>query len=564
MARFKSLLRLDKAGPRIRKLFTRDHGQSATVATAGTLDANLEANANTVNDSHTDAAANKPADILGTQNTQTVVPGTPDRPVTVPGPPKVTESGELENTSTQVTDLQQPALEAGTRDTMRVSVPSPNKKHAPPGTSADLNKENLPIGTAPERQRYPNHAPVHADVDALASSLDGLGLDNTPKINILQETTPVVAPAAPEKDELIAPELSPEELKALQEEQDRHSYFTEEALEMARLALRTNETPVGCVFVHKDKIIARGMNATNVTRNGTRHAEFMALAALLSIPSANLPRTTSLKPKPKVEMKPENMSEDSASTYSAPPDEGNEDGRKGHLYPYGQKEHPDAKVDRSIIRECVLYVTVEPCVMCASLLRQLGIKKVYFGAVNDKFGGTGGVFSIHANSLPVSSEGPSMSAHPQPPPIRLPGRGQILGTSFPPSGGDGGNVEPGYEIEGGWGRDDAVGLLRKFYVQENGRGRLRPRHLWKWASTNCSLLAPVPRKKEGRAARLAALENNENDDENDDASEGIERIDTGFQPRDDPEMLLNNGVEEPDEAEEGPLAAVSETRLLDI
>jgi hypothetical protein len=42
--------------------------------------------------------------------------------------------------------------------------------------------------------------------------------------------------------------------------------------------------------------------------------------------------------------------------------------------------------------------------------------------------------------------------------------------SFPPSGGDGGNVEPGFEIEGGWGRDDAVGLLRRFYVQENERG----------------------------------------------------------------------------------------------
>ncbi|KAK7221740.1 hypothetical protein V2G26_009743 [Clonostachys chloroleuca] len=299
MARFKSLLRLDKAGPRIRKLFTRDHGQSTTVATAGTLDANLEANANTVNDSHTDAAANKPADI--------------------PVPPKVSESGELENTLTQATDLQ-PALEAGTHDTMRVSVPSPNKKYAPPGTSALANKENLPIGTAPERQRYPNHAPVHNDADALASSLDGLDLENTPKINILQETTPVVTPAAPEKDELMAPELSSEELKALQAEQDRHSYFTEEALEMARLALRTNETPVGCVFVHKDKIIARGMNATNVTRNGTRHAEFMALAALLSVPSANLPRTTSLKPK--VEMKPENMSEDSASACSPPPRRG--------------------------------------------------------------------------------------------------------------------------------------------------------------------------------------------------------------------------------------------------
>ncbi|VUC35300.1 unnamed protein product [Clonostachys rosea] len=548
MARFKSLLRLDRAGPRIRKLFTRDHGQSSTVATAGTFDANPEANANTVNDSHTDAAADKPADILGTQITHNALLGTPDYQGTVPVSPSAPESREPENTPPVATHLTQAtegesALEAATHDTMPASVPSPNKKHAPPGTSADSNKENLPIGTAPEKQRCPNHAPVHGHVDALASSVGDLGLENTPKLNVFQGKPPVVPPVPPEEDLLIAPKLSPEELKALQAEQDRHSYFTEEALEMARLALRTNETPVGCVFVHNDKIIARGMNATNVTRNGTRHAEFMALAALLSSPNPNLPRTTSLKPK--MEVKPEDMSEDSASAYSAPPDEGNEDGSKGHLYPYGQKEHPDLKVDRAIIRECVLYVTVEPCVMCASLLRQLGIKKVYFGAVNDKFGGTGGVFSIHANSLPVSSEGQSMSAHPQPPPIRLPGRGQILGTSFPPSGGDGGNVEPGYEIEGGWGRDDAVGLLRKFYVQENGR-------------------APVPRKKEGRAARLAALENNENDEENDDASEALDPMDTGFQPAEDPDMIMKNGINEPDQAEEEPVAAESETRLLDI
>src|SRR3569833_1351618 len=50
----------------------------------------------------------------------------------------------------------------------------------------------------------------------------------------------------------------------------------------ARLALRTNETPVGCVLVYKGRIIAKGMNATHVTRNGTRHAELMALTALLS------------------------------------------------------------------------------------------------------------------------------------------------------------------------------------------------------------------------------------------------------------------------------------------
>lgn len=50
----------------------------------------------------------------------------------------------------------------------------------------------------------------------------------------------------------------------------------------------------------------------------------------------------------------------------------------------------------SIFSETDLYVTVEPCIMCASALRQLKIRKVYFGCSNDRFGGTGGVFSIHA------------------------------------------------------------------------------------------------------------------------------------------------------------------------
>ncbi|PHH64214.1 hypothetical protein CDD81_4828 [Ophiocordyceps australis] len=294
---------------------------------------------------------------------------------------------------------------------------------------------------------------------------------------------------------------------------EQNLFFIGEALEMARLALRTNETPVGCVLVYKGTIIAKGMNATNVTRNGTRHAELMAISALLSVQGKTGPPTTSLKPKQLVEARnaaareefenrdcdkeneapgaPDARNPDEALVFveAPPPDLGNEDGSKGHLYPYGQRLiATKERIHPAILRECVLYVTVEPCVMCASLLRQFGIRKVYFGAVNDKFGGTGGVFSIHANSLPVEADGVTASAHPLPrePQSQLPDGSGTLGTSYPPGGGDGGNVEPGFEIEGGWGRDEAVGLLRRFYVQENGR-------------------APVPRKKEGRAARLAAM-----------------------------------------------------------
>jgi tRNA(Arg) A34 adenosine deaminase TadA len=214
------------------------------------------------------------------------------------------------------------------------------------------------------------------------------------------------------------------------------------------------------------------MNATNITRNGTRHAEFMAISALLSFSSE---------------------SDDENAGY---PDSAWDtvDSRGGHLYPYGQKLHPSPRFSHFLISECILYVTVEPCVMCASLLRQLGIKKVYFGAVNDKFGGTGGVFRIHMNSTrstaaSVPHQSTSLSSN---------GNGKAISTghgadtsscnrafdgnlspiddkgsdaSLPATlEGDGGNVEPGYEVEGGWGRDEAVILLRQFYVQENNRG----------------------------------------------------------------------------------------------
>lgn len=373
--------------------------------------------------------------------------------------PSITPSSEEpRDTSTTRNDQHLTATKA---------APSTEVMASPKKLAAERNKENQP-----------------PDTSTLTDSLARLSLDRD---NVTVTATPPTKPAAP-----VAPIFTDPAVVA---ERAMHMKFIEEALDMvsrtaqasaarvtnptavqARLALRTNETPVGCVLVHDGKVIARGMNATNVTRNGTRHAEIMALGALLSYPPKDGPRTTSLRPK--VEAPPPSAAaSDASSVSSVMPDEGNEDGSKGHLYPYGQKCHPDERVDRSIVRECILYVTVEPCVMCASLLRQLGIKKVYFGAVNDKFGGTGGVFSIHANSLPISADGQTASAHPTPKPTQLPDGSGTLGVSYPPGGGDGGNIESGYEIEGGWGRDDAVGLLRRFYVQENGRGKsLRHRH----------------------------------------------------------------------------------------
>ncbi|KAK4423044.1 tRNA-specific adenosine deaminase TAD2 [Sesamum alatum] len=48
--------------------------------------------------------------------------------------------------------------------------------------------------------------------------------------------------------------------------------------------------------------------------------------------------------------------------------------------------------------KCTLYVTCEPCIMCAAALSIIGIKEVYYGCANDKFGGCGSILSLHTNS----------------------------------------------------------------------------------------------------------------------------------------------------------------------
>ncbi|TGJ78894.1 hypothetical protein E0Z10_g9873 [Xylaria hypoxylon] len=327
--------------------------------------------------------------------------------------------------------------------------------------------DRLTLDDAPSSEQFAQHTLNEATAAAEASALPVPLVVAVPILPQLQAAQPEPqTPPHPGLPGLIEP--TTDEGRA---EREYHLVFMREALDMGDLALKTNETPVGCVLVYRGRIIARGMNATNITRNGTRHAEFMALSALLSRRQPDDVTMTDINPDL-----------DDASW-------GDVDPRDGHIYPYGQKLHPAPVVDRSIISECVLYVTVEPCVMCASLLRQLGVKKVYFGAVNDKFGGTGGVFRVHMNSKPVAipKDRPYQQGY-GPQDLNLISKGRAVAIPRDDDEGDGGNVERGYPVEGGYLRDDAVSLLRRFYVQENGR-------------------APQPRKKEGRAARLyAAME----------------------------------------------------------
>jgi tRNA(Arg) A34 adenosine deaminase TadA len=52
------------------------------------------------------------------------------------------------------------------------------------------------------------------------------------------------------------------------------------------------------------------------------------------------------------------------------------------------------------LADTTLYVTVEPCIMCASALRQMGIKRVFYGCANERFGGCGSVLGVNKRYIP--------------------------------------------------------------------------------------------------------------------------------------------------------------------
>ena len=111
----------------------------------------------------------------------------------------------------------------------------------------------------------------------------------------------------------------------------------EAALLQAELSLEAREVPVGCVFVCNGKVIAGGHNMTNRCKNGIMHAEICCINQILQ-----------------------------------------------------ETRHPV-----SIFRSCDVYVTCEPCIMCAAALSKVGVRHVYFGCHNERFGGNGSVLRIH-------------------------------------------------------------------------------------------------------------------------------------------------------------------------
>ena len=107
-----------------------------------------------------------------------------------------------------------------------------------------------------------------------------------------------------------------------------------EALKLAKKAYALGEVPIGCIIVHQGKIIGRGYNRRNTDKNTLAHAEITAI--------------------------------NKASKFIG-------DWR---------------------LEECTMYVTLEPCQMCAGAIVQARIPEVVMGCMNPKAGCAGSILNI--------------------------------------------------------------------------------------------------------------------------------------------------------------------------
>lgn len=108
--------------------------------------------------------------------------------------------------------------------------------------------------------------------------------------------------------------------------EDKDIFYMKLAIEEAKKALEKEEVPIGCVIVYHDEVIASSYNRKTIDNIATSHAEILAI---------------------------------------------NEACKKlGTWY----------------LDECVLYTTIEPCLMCTGAIMQSRIKRVVYGSKNEAFG----------------------------------------------------------------------------------------------------------------------------------------------------------------------------------
>ena len=100
----------------------------------------------------------------------------------------------------------------------------------------------------------------------------------------------------------------------------------DQALSEARAAAAAGEVPVGCVIVHNNAVVAKSFNRTLIDRDPTAHAELIAIRAAASLLASER------------------------------------------------------------LTDCDLYVTLEPCAMCAAAMSFARIRRLYYGAADSKGG----------------------------------------------------------------------------------------------------------------------------------------------------------------------------------
>ena len=116
--------------------------------------------------------------------------------------------------------------------------------------------------------------------------------------------------------------------------------YMKEALTLAKEAAQAGEVPVGCVIVRDGEIIGRGRNRREEKQAVSSHAEMEAMA------------------------------------------------------------QANAALDSWRLEDCELYVTLEPCPMCAGAILNARIRRVFYGARDREMGGCGGVLNLFMENFP--------------------------------------------------------------------------------------------------------------------------------------------------------------------
>ena len=119
-----------------------------------------------------------------------------------------------------------------------------------------------------------------------------------------------------------------------------HEYYMEQALALAREAAAAGEVPVGCVIVKDGAIIGRGRNRREEKQAVSSHAEMEAMA------------------------------------------------------------EANAALNTWRLEDCDLYVTLEPCPMCAGAIINARVRRVFYGARDSVMGACGGVLNLFMENFP--------------------------------------------------------------------------------------------------------------------------------------------------------------------